>query len=205
LLFSVSQPIPSTLNSNACVVYGVDWSDRARPTSHCWFPITSDDSFSVEQCAYVSCTNETPIYQSTLLQCGSCALVVHSHHLNDLQAAKADFLPPCRLSFVDGEDNQSKYDQHFWSHVSLLPKPCAYCQHISMATNLFEREYSRLSTMSALDIVDHVTSAIGNLNSTISESSDGLICLWCSRGYHRSCWELVAEDDKIQCDYGIFQ
>ncbi|CAF4621754.1 unnamed protein product, partial [Rotaria socialis] len=34
----------------------------------------------------------------------------------------------------------------------------------------------------------------------------GLICLWCSRGYHESCWQQLAEqDDMIHCDYGIFR
>ncbi|CAF4354384.1 unnamed protein product, partial [Rotaria sordida] len=37
------------------------------------------------------------------------------------------------------------------------------------------------------------------------ESSHGLVCLWCSRSYHRACWErLAVQDDKIECDYGIF-
>ncbi|CAF1210507.1 unnamed protein product [Rotaria sp. Silwood1] len=45
----------------------------------------------------------------------------------------------------------------------------------------------------------------GNSNPRMSESSNGLVCLWCSRNYHRSCWELIAQDDKMQCDYGIFR
>ncbi len=227
MFFSVSQSIPSRSSvmssessSNTSILYGVDWSDRARPTSHCWFPFTSNDPLTTQSCAYVSCTDRKSTCQSTLLHCESCALVVHSHHLNDSQANKASFLPYCRSSFIDnittenslldGEENPSKYDRHFWSHVSVLPKPCMHCQRTSMATSLFGSGSGRLSTMSPLDITGQFTSIINsiseNFNLSTSESSSGLVCLWCSQVYHRSCWEhLAAQDNKIQCDYGIFR
>ncbi|CAF1192614.1 unnamed protein product [Adineta steineri] len=209
----VSEPVlskSSTSDGNTTVSYGVDWSDHAHPTSHCWFPLTSDDVATIQSCTYTACTNPKSIYESTLIRCASCALIIHSHHLDDLQATKADFLPHCRPSFVDDNDNSSKYDQHFWSDVSILPKPCLQCQRASVATTLFGSDDSPLSSLSALNIPGQLTSFMnsvpGNLIPKMWESSKGLVCLWCSAGYHRSCWEyLSAQEGKIQCDYGIFR
>ncbi|CAF3975423.1 unnamed protein product [Rotaria sp. Silwood2] len=40
----------------------------------------------------------------------------------------------------------------------------------------------------------------------VSNQASGIICLWCSRGYHLLCWERIAgQDDNMQCDYGIFR
>ncbi|CAF5009800.1 unnamed protein product, partial [Rotaria sp. Silwood1] len=216
---SRSSTLSSESSNTDSISYRVDWSDRAQPTSHCWFPFRSDDPLVVQSCAYVSCTDRKSTYQSTFLQCESCTLVVHSHHLNDSQTTKADFLPSCRSSFADNtmmnnsplddKENPSKYDEHFWLRVPVLQKPCAHCQRTSMATTLFSSESGRQATMSASDIIDEVRSVMsctpGNSNPRMSESFNGLVCLWCSRNYHRSCWELVAQDDKMQCDYGIFR
>ncbi|CAF1142902.1 unnamed protein product [Rotaria sordida] len=225
---SASEPIlsrslasSSESDSKISISYGVDWSDRACPTSHCWFPFTSNDSRTAQPCAYVSCTKLKPTRQSTLLQCASCTLVVHEHHLTDSQATKADTIPPCRPSFVDNtmlrnslldddDDNTSKYDEHFWSHVPVLPKPCMHCQRTSIATTLFGSETGRPSMISPLDIIDQITSIMsstpGNSSPKMSRTSHGLVCLWCSKGYHHSCWEnLATQDDKIKCDYGIFR
>ncbi|CAF3669231.1 unnamed protein product [Rotaria sp. Silwood1] len=121
---SRSSTLSSESSNTDSISYRVDWSDRAQPTSHCWFPFRSDDPLVVQSCAYVSCTDRKSTYQSTFLQCESCTLVVHSHHLNDSQTTKADFLPSCRSSFADNtmmnnsplddKENPSKYDEHFW-------------------------------------------------------------------------------------------
>ncbi|CAF4608203.1 unnamed protein product, partial [Rotaria magnacalcarata] len=45
-----------------------------------------------------------------------------------------------------------------------------------------------------------------NFSQKLSKPSRGLICLWCSRGYHESCWQQFAnQDDMSHCDYGIFR
>ena len=201
LLFSVSQPISSTTSS----AYGVDWSNHAHPTSHCWFPIASNELSTAPSCAYVPCTNQESIF----LRCGSCDLVVHSHHLNDSQVIKTDSLPHCRLSFVDDNVNPSKYDQHFWSHVSELPKPCMHCQRTSIATTLFVDGFDQLTTMSASDIAGQFTSMMNstprNFIQKLSESSSGIVCLWCAQNYHQLCWERFGTKDDHQCDYGIYR
>jgi hypothetical protein len=150
-------------------------------------------------------------HQSAIVQCGSCTLTVHSHHLNDLEVTNANLIPPCRPSFINKKDNPSKYDEHFWCHVSVLSTPCAHCQRTSVANKtLFGSGYNQLSMVSPSEILDQVTSMINsiseNFSPKMSKSSDGLVCLWCSRGYHQSCWEqLPTDDNKIQCDYGIFR
>ncbi|UJR29477.1 hypothetical protein I4U23_010689 [Adineta vaga] len=207
---NISQPISSTTSSeidtNNSILYGVNWNNHAHPTSHCWFPAASDDLSTGQSCAYHSCTN----FKSPLLHCESCGLIVHSHHLNDSETTAADFPPPCRLSFVDGKDNPSEYDQHYWYHVRVLPKPCTFCQRTSTATTLISNGIDQLSTMSAADIAGQFTSIMtsrpGNFLQKMSESSSGIVCLWCSQGFHQLCWErFVARGDKIQCDYGIFR
>ena len=172
------------------VTYGVDWSNNASPSSHCWFPLTDADSLGIKKKSRD---------EATMLQCGSCALVTHSHHSEDL-------IKPCRPSFSDANDDSSKSDEHFWSYVSALSVPCAHCQQSSILNNFFGSG----SMPSSLQILDQVTGMINSIseifNPQISDrSSDGLVCLWCSRGYHQSCWENLSSDKKIECDYGIFQ
>lgn len=194
---------PSEAGSNISISYGVDWSDNARPSSHCWFPVTSNDESIAQPCEYVSCTEQ----KSAILQCGSCALIVHSHHLNDLKVTNANSIPPCRPSF---SDNSSKYDEHFWSHVSVLSTPCAHCRRKSVANTLFGNGFNQFSIVPPSEIFHEVTSIISSISDTFSpktsKSPRGLICLWCSQGYHQSCWEQLATVDNInQCDYGIFR
>jgi hypothetical protein len=208
--------LESEAGNNISIPYGVDWSDSARPSSHCWFPLTCNDASIAQPCEYVSCMEQ----KSTIVQCGSCALTVHSHHLNDLGVTNADLIPPCRPSFIDNttpinsllnrEDNPLKYDEHFWSHVSVLSTPCVHCQQTSVTNTLFGSGNNQLWMASPSEILDQVTSIISsiseNLSPKMSKSSHGLVCLWCSRGYHQSCWEQLADDDnKIRCDYGIFR
>ncbi|CAF1141214.1 unnamed protein product [Adineta steineri] len=220
LVLSSSLPTSSESSDNISITYGVDWSDRACPTSHCWFPLTANDSSIAHLCVYMSCTNSNLMNRSTLVRCETCALVVHSHHLNELQTAKTHFLPHCRPSFVDNtmlknfpptnEHNSSLYDQHFWSHVPVLPKPCLHCQQISMKKTLSRSISDLSSTKSSLDITGQFKSMMSyiprNFRSTTSESSNGMVCLWCSQVYHRSCWARVAvNNDKLCCDYGAFR
>ncbi|CAF4205748.1 unnamed protein product, partial [Adineta steineri] len=54
---NVSEPVlskSSTSDGNTTVSYGVDWSDHAHPTSHCWFPLTSDDVATIQSCTYTA-------------------------------------------------------------------------------------------------------------------------------------------------------
>ncbi|CAF1135048.1 unnamed protein product [Rotaria sordida] len=197
---------PTSESSNDNVVpYGVDWSDRARPSSHCWFPLTSDVSSAAQSCVYGSCAKRKQTGQSALLQCASCDLIMHAHHLTSSSTANNDSIQSCRPSFVDNteqgnslmdnKDNPLKFDEHFWSHVSTLLKPCMHCQPTSM--------------VSPLDIIDQMKSMIscipGTLSDDLLDASHGLVCLWCYRCYHHSCWEQLAPQDKLHCDYGIFQ
>jgi hypothetical protein len=121
-------------------------------------------------------------------------------------------MPPCRPSFVDTiiqneKDEQNKFDRHFWSHLPSLTKPCAFCKRKSMSSSFFGT--ARPSTMPMLDIMTN--GMIYNKSPIpgspkLPGSSSGLQCLWCSRCYHRRCWEQVFnEDDKNKCDYGIFR
>ncbi|CAF1144510.1 unnamed protein product, partial [Rotaria sordida] len=139
----ISQRIPTTSpaslsmssESGNCnsVSYGVDWSDRARPTSHCWFPYTSNYPSTAQRCAYATCSNRKPTVLMPFLQCGSCGLTVHAHHLNDSHATEDNVLSSCRPSFIDnpiseklyvnGEDNPSNFDKHFWTHIPTLTEP----------------------------------------------------------------------------------
>jgi len=124
-------------------------------------------------------------------------------------------VPPCRPSFSDiltpnESDEPNKFDRHFWSNVSVLNKPCASCKRKSVSTSLFGT--TRPSTMPTLDIMSK--GMINNNNNEspvpgspkISGSRSGLQCLWCSRGYHRRCWEeIFNQDDKNKCDYGVLR
>jgi len=145
--------------------YGVDWSANASPTSHCWFPLTSNES--------------------TLVRCGSCALEIDSSKIDNSIAS-------CRPSFIDTNEN----DEHCWSQIYSLASPCARCQRtLNDNNNLFTSAYipfERITTM---------------INPKMSHGPcDGLVCLWCGRNYHQTCWQELTDDEKkVKCDYGIFQ
>ncbi|CAF3872876.1 unnamed protein product [Rotaria sp. Silwood1] len=198
--------LTSEISNENVISYGVDWSDRAHPSSHCWFRFTSDDSSTAHSCAYGSCAKGQQTGQSALLQCQSCNLIMHAHHLNSsLSTTNNDSIQCCRPSFVDSteqgnlltnnKDSPLKFDEHFWSRVLILPKSCMHCQPTSM--------------VSTLDIIDQMKSMIDCISGTstdeLSDASHGLICLWCFRCYHHSCWKQLAPQDQLQCDYGIFQ
>ena len=204
IFFSLLESVLSTMaalsshfSSHMSVVNGVDWSDRTHPTSHCWFPYKFDNLLTVQQCAYQSCTNRNAMRHSLVVQCEVCALIIHAFHLNHSHMNNDDnSISPCRPSFVNDECNSSNYDQHFWSYVSVLPTPCVHCnKRKSMPRNLLNRRIVRSSMMPP-----------SNSNTNRSQSSTGIICLWCSRAYHPWCWEhFTTEDGDTKCDYGIFQ
>lgn len=79
--------------------YGVDWSNHAQSTSHCWLP------YSCESASHLS-----------RIQCATCLLIVD---MNEKTVS-------CRSSFV--ENNLDKQDLHYWSEVSTLSEPCRHCQ-----------------------------------------------------------------------------
>jgi hypothetical protein len=120
-------------------------------------------------------------------------------------------MPPCRPSFTETNDNDqlNKLDRHFWSNVSILSKPCAFCKRKSVSSSLFGT--NRPSTMPTTDMISTNTT-ITTTKSPIPGSpqlygtSGGFQCLWCSRGYHRRCWEQAfSHDEKNKCDYGIYR
>ncbi|CAF3189583.1 unnamed protein product [Rotaria socialis] len=194
------------------ISFGVDWTEQAHPLSHCWFPYTLTDPSSAPSCYFLSCQNPRPTLVLSLVQCESCLIVVHTHHLSNLRTTKSNItncMPPCRPSFCDDHepDEQHKRDRHFWLNTIVLAKPCAFCKRKSMSSSLFNN--TRASTMPTLDLMPK---SITNSKSPVPGSpqlsgpTGGLQCVWCSRGYHRQCWEHISnQDDKNKCDYGIFR
>ncbi|CAF4096568.1 unnamed protein product, partial [Adineta steineri] len=150
---------------------GVDWSNSAEPTSHCWLHYSCETSSASRLCACILCKNRKSTSDFPLIQCATCLLIVHATHLSELEESTTNThhtIPPCRPSFVDNNiaENVDMHDQHYWSHVSTLSAPCTYCKR---------------------------------------KSSDGLVCMWCSRGYHRQCWETIEDNEgNSKCDYGKF-
>lgn len=105
-------------------------------------------------------------------------------------------------------NDQNKLDRHYWTHVSILTKPCALCKRKSMSSSLFGS--GRPSTMPSLDGAVKGASSKNllpdNTSPKMSGTSSGFQCLWCSRGYHRRCWDQVFNDDeKHKCDYGVLR
>lgn len=212
--YSSSSSASSEVNTS--VTYGVDWSERARPTSHCWFPYKPTDPPSSQSCAFVSCKDPKSTQLVEFAYCESCSLIVHTHHLHlDLQStvANAHFIAPCRPSFSESSTymemlEQNKFDRHFWTHVSILTKPCALCKRKSASTSFFSS--GRPSTMPSPDTMTKgATSKIilpDSSSPKMTGTSNGFQCLWCLRGYHRRCWEQVfSQDDKSKCDYGVLR
>lgn len=171
---SEAQTESSTKASNSD---GVDWSDRARPTSHCWLPSKSSG-------------------QASEKQCGSCTVLLHS------QLPTENSPQTCRPSFVDADEDTSRIvDRHFWTRVPILTEPCAHCQPLGTSLNVFNSKLIRPLTT----VIDQTMLMMENLGAQQSESVNDFICLWCSRQYHRSCWEKLTEREKASCDYGMFQ
>ena len=130
-----------------------------------------------------------------------------------MQIIASNIIPPCRPSFSEITTNcetniEKQFDQHYWSHVLVLKTPCALCKRKSMSSSLFGN--SRPSTMPSLDgTTKSVTckySLPDNSNSNTYGTSNGFQCLWCSRSYHRRCWnQIFHQNENNKCDYGILR
>ncbi|UJR25733.1 hypothetical protein I4U23_007084 [Adineta vaga] len=200
--------LPPLSETNIPMSYGVDWTDRTYSTSHCWYPYIPTDLTSSPACSFFSCKNPKPSLLLALVQCESCFLIVHTHHLSNLSTIQTNLMPSCRPSFFDDNDEPNKSDQHFWSNISVLSKPCTFCKRKSMSNPIFSGN-NRPSTMPTLDImtkgITYSKSPIPD-SPKLSGSTGGLQCLWCSRGYHRRCWEQIFNhEDRNKCDYGVFR
>lgn len=104
--------------------------------------------------------------------------------------------------------NQNKFDRHFWSFISILTKPCALCKRKSMSSSLFGS--GRPSTMPSLDVMTKSptckTTVPDSPSAKIAGTASGFQCLWCSRCYHRRCWEqIMKHEENNKCDYGILR
>lgn len=200
--------------TNTSICFGVDWSERARPTSHCWFPFKLHDATSSQICAFFSCKDPKSTNSMEFVRCESCSVVVHMHHLINLPltSTTTNYIPPCRPSFSESNQqdrmDQNKADRHYWSHVSILTKPCVLCRRKSMSSSIFGT--GRPSTMPTMDAKNRNSNNKNSLTSSSSPkmagTSSGYQCLWCSRSYHRRCWDRVADqDEKNKCDYGALR
>jgi hypothetical protein len=62
--------------------------------------------------------------------------------------------------------------------------------------------------MPTLDLINNnnMKSPIPGSPQLSGTSGGGFQCLWCSRTYHRRCWEQIFNhEDKNKCDYGAFR
>ncbi|CAF3419591.1 unnamed protein product [Rotaria socialis] len=211
---STDSPLLTNLTeTNISITYGIDWSERACPTSHCWFPYKLNDLSSSQPCSLVSCKDSKSNNLSEFVQCESCLLIVHTHHLIDSPMIISNIIPACRPSFSESTTanemiNQNKFDRHYWLHIPVLTKPCVLCKRKSMSSSLFGS--GRPSTMPSLDAMTKSPTYRSPLPDSSSPklcgASSGFQCLWCSRSYHRRCWDQITKQDEYnKCDYGILR
>lgn len=190
------------------MTYGVDWTDQACSVSHCWFPYYATDPSSTPACSFYSCKNPKPSLILAVVRCESCLLVVHTHHLTNQRTSDLiNSIPPCRASFSDLHENEhtNELDGHFWSSISSLSKPCAYCKRKSNSSSIFGINRPTTSNVVA-DTRSNNQSPIPGTPPFTGTSNSGLQCSWCSRSYHRRCWEqLFIQDEKQKCDYGVYR
>ncbi|CAF1461454.1 unnamed protein product, partial [Didymodactylos carnosus] len=187
--------------------YGVDWSSTAHPNSHCWHPCPKDNS-NVYFCQYSGCVNETLLAKTNrnttvttdniLLQCESCSFIIHSHHLSFSSPIR---IPLCRLTFIDNKTDASRFDKHFWRNVNVLTNPCNFCKR--KANSLFTRPLTTAIDLSELE--NSTVSAIIPTPTTTKSTVCGIQCVWCSRTYHKKCFEKLDELLKTECDYGTLR
>jgi hypothetical protein len=198
----------------SCLSFGVDWSDKARSTFHCWFPYESIDRSRVPMCAYALCTISQSFRGDSFIQCGSCTISIHKEHAADLQRTTdlSNLIPPCRPSFSDRttEEDPNTHDRHYWSHIPTLTKPCILCQRKTLSRTVATKKTKTLTIPSESCILQGNAAGMYLLqdgNSKRRKPSSGLICLWCSQECHWRCWENMNDNDEDQnkCDYGKFK
>jgi hypothetical protein len=161
----------------------------------------------------LSCKDSKSNHFNELVQCESCSLTVHTHHLIDSQpTTTSNFISSCRPTFSESNTHETKdtnpFDQHYWLHIPNLTKPCSLCKRKTISSSLFGS--GRPSTMPSPDAM---TKPLTNKNPLpessspkLSGTSSGFQCLWCSRGYHRRCWEQVFnQEERTKCDYGLLR
>ena len=121
-------------------------------------------------------------------------------------------IPTCRPTFSESNNQESnepiQFDRHYWTHIPNLTKPCSLCKRKALSSSLFGS--GRPSTMPSLDAMTkpspNKNPLPDNSSPKISGTSSGFQCLWCSRGYHRRCWEQIFnQEEKNKCDYGMLR
>lgn len=188
--------------------YGVDWSDSAESTSHCWLPYSFNNSSTSHSCVYTSCKNSKSTSDSPLIQCAACLLTVHTVHLFESQETTTharQLFPPCRPSFTHSSrtNDLSRHDQHYWAFVPTLSSSCTHCKQKSLKRTLDDNSKRARDKPT---VGDSATIGVaGSATSKLNDPSRGLVCLWCSRSYHQRCWKNIKDDEEIsKCDYGKF-
>jgi hypothetical protein len=180
--------------------FGVDWSDEAHSTSHCWIPYGSIRHSPVPTCAYTLCSISEPFRSESFIQCGTCTISIHSEHVDDFPKVTNahQYVPPCRPSFSD-QTVTHDHSEHYWSHVPKLTKPCIICNHKTLSRSLNANNGRTLT----IPTESHLPQ---DTDSKLYKPSSGLICLWCSQGCHRQCLENINDnDDRNKCDYGKYK
>ncbi|CAF3328660.1 unnamed protein product [Rotaria socialis] len=198
----------SVMKLEPALQLGVDWSDRACPTSHCWLSYCSKTSLPASQCAYLSRTIPEIMNMETCVECGSCIIVIHIDHIINVENAATihNYIPPCRPSFFDmaTEDNHIEHDHHYWSSISKLMKPCVLCKRKTIS-RMVTNDNTRIST-SASHINAKTVNILKCSNKDFLKTSNSLQCLWCFKNCHKQCWENISDGNKqYKCDYGKFK
>ncbi|CAF3786226.1 unnamed protein product [Rotaria socialis] len=203
----------SVMKLEPALQLGVDWSDRAHPTSHCWLSYCSKTSLPASRCAYLSCTISEIMNMETCVECGSCTIVIHIDHIINVEnvANIHNYIPPCRPSFSDTAtaDDHIEHDHHYWSSISKLLKPCMLCKRKTLL-RMVTKDNTRTSTSAPLTSASHINAKTVNIlkysNKDFLKTSSSLQCLWCFKSCHKQCWEIISDGNKqYKCDYGKFK
>lgn len=195
-------PLAKLLDSSPS--HGVDWSEGAQPTSHCWFLYPDGGHVPRVICSYATCSVSPSARHSSWIQCGSCGIIIHNEHcidgdpLNDFD----NHILPCRSSFSDDsfEEDPKKWDQHFWSPISVLKNPCIRCKH--KVTSKVRYRSDERHSMNTVD-----PRGLHGSSSEKTKRKQGFICLWCKQVCHQQCWNSMDpdEEDWNICDYGQYK
>ncbi|CAF4027189.1 unnamed protein product, partial [Rotaria sp. Silwood2] len=194
-----------SVESDRYSLFGVDWSNKVHPRSHCWLPYCLIDCSRILRCAYTLCKVSHPFRADTMIQCGSCRISIHKEHIDDLQkiSHSHNYIPFCRPSFSDSiiSNDRGEYDHHFWSPIPSLTRSCTICKRKGLPRTQTIRRESHISEDNAARVQIRQ-----DLNSKFIKPCRGLICLWCSEECHRQCWQNVnANNDDNKCDYGKYK